>query len=524
MRHSQVTLVLVSAFALWSGCRIQGHPKPLVGHLTPATPTRPPQQATSDKTGQAKNFDGHLRANVLAKDTLAWSLHDRMRLHHVPGVSVAIVDRGEVIFTSGYGVLQTGKSAPVNAHSLFSAGSISKIITAATVLALRDRGILDLDQDIQSYLKSWTPPSHPHSDAITLRMLLSHTAGLNLRGFEDLAPQDPLPTLLQSLKGESPAKNEPLAQIHPTGKTQLYSGGGYLLVQLILQDLTGQSFAQLAKQHVLDPLKMSDSTFAQPIGPERKNVAKAHGAKGQARALPRGYESMPELAASGLWTSAADLAKLVAALVAHKKGLSDATRRSMLTPVAPGPYALGPHIERERDQTFFYHAGANASYKAWIEGNPSTGQGLVVLTNAQHGDRLYVEIRNAVADVMHWPINRPVFIRQNPLPKQWNQQFTGHYLRTDTPLNPAIRTKHAAPYSLRVEFVGSHLVVGAMQGGPTLKMLSAEPDLFVVPDWPSRTGVTSLRFHRNARNKVIGTTVRVGNERSFLPRAPDTSK
>lgn len=520
MRSSTISMFFALLTFSLPGCKTGKSTLPPKAKIE-AQPAPPPvEQVPSTPTllDQALSFEQKLRPTVIAQNAHPFTLQERMQAHHVPGVAVAIIEDGKVVAAQGYGVLQAGKNNPVNADTLFSAGSISKLITAASVLALRDQGALDLDQDIQSYLRSWKLPPHPSKTSISLRMLLSHTSGLNLPGFADLGPKDPLPTLLQSIQGLPPAKNKALARTQAAGQVHMYSGGGYLLTQLVLEDLSQKPFAQLAQTLVFGPLEMSSSSFAQPLPANTPNVAKAHGAKGQPRALPRGYESMPELAASGLWTSAKDLAKLVAALLSEQSPLSASTRRSMLTRVAPGSHGLGPRLDQERDQHYFYHAGANESYKAWIEGNPSTGQGLVVLTNAQHGDRLYVEIRNAVADAMNWPINRPFLLDSKALPNAWTAQFTGQYQRPASSSNPALHSKVVLPYSLRVELKGQDLRVGAAQGGPTLKLSPQSPSLFVVPDWSVRTGVTSLEFHRNASNQVIGATVRVGNERSYFSR------
>lgn len=540
MRRSTLSLLACALLLPSMGCRPAkppARPAPSTAEpVPPATETTSSEGSSSDSneneeektpeseaTQRASTFAEHLRPRVVTPGQRPWTLAQRMKRHGVPGVAVGIIDKGSVVFVSGFGVSQKGKSSKVNEHTLFSVGSISKLIAAATVLSLRDQGKIALDQNIQNYLKSWTLPPSTNSKPLTLRMLLSHTAGLNIQGFADLPPQAPVPTTKQSLMGQAPAKNPPLKRIAEAGKTHRYSGGGYLLTQLILEEHSGKPFAELAQETVLAPLGMNRSGFDPATLASAGDIAKAHNGKGSPRALPRGYETMPELAASGLWSSAEDLSKFLAALLSEDptKGaqvLSPVAKHEMMTPVAPGPHALGPRTEEENGERYFYHVGANESYKAWIEGHPSTGQGLVVLTNGQHGDRLFVEIRNAVADVMGWNINRPFLADKKPLPAAWTKAYAGEYLLSEKAWNPAIEPKAATPYSLRVTQQGDQLSVGAMQGGPTLKLLPMAPDRFAVPDWAVHTGVASLQFHRNAENKVVGATVRMGNQESYLPR------
>lgn len=346
------------------------------------------------------------------------TIEERLAFHGVPGAAVAIIDDGAVVWSKGYGVLQTGDDTGVNPETLFSAGSVSKMINAALILRLVDEGILDLDADIRAYLGDWawseTPFSQGH--AVTLRQILSHTAGFNVHGFADFQPEEALPTTLQILNGEAPAKNDQITVTFTPGDHMEYSGGGIMVSQHIVEHVTGLSYEEAAHRYVFTPLGMTRSTFANPLPQVTPNVAKAHNGQGEPQALPRGWESMPELAASGLWTDSEDLSAFVLALLDPQSGfLRDTTLRDMLSRQARSWHGLGPRINGEGETYTFHHSGSNNSYKAYIEGQPNNGDGIVILTNGQEGHWIFVELRKSAELAFNWPIkaetgyNEPVF-------------------------------------------------------------------------------------------------------------------
>lgn len=348
-----------------------------------------------------------LRPNVLPADAPLphWSLEARMRHHRVPGVAIALVRDGRVVASRGYGVRLAGAPAPVDGDTVFSVGSISKVVAAATTLRLVDAGRVSLDRDVAADLKRWQVPDAPgRIGAITPRMLMSHTSGLGVHGFADYLPGEPVPTLAQVLQGVPPAKNAPVTRRFAPGERNDYSGGAVTVQQMLLEDLTGHPFARIAKAQVFEPLRMKRSTYASPLPPAHGNIAHAHDEEGAPAALPRGYETFAESAASGLWTSANDLGAFVGAIIRSYQGRDGFLRRDtavrMLTPVARSWFGLGPRLDGEGPSRTFHHGGANDSYRAWIEGYPETGDGFVILTNGANGNELAREIRNALTDML----------------------------------------------------------------------------------------------------------------------------
>ena len=408
----------------------------LLAAITSAQACAHPPQA-SGSTDVLATLDNGLRPSTLqAGEALpGWSLQERMTFHKVPGVAIAVLRDGKVVQTAGFGVRERGTQHAVNADTLFSVGSVSKVVTAATTLRQVAAGRIDLDRNINSYLTSWQVPKAPafQSDALTLRMLMSHTSGLTVWGFEDYQPGEALPTIVQTLNGAKPAKNEPVRIDFEPGSRMRYSGGGVTVEQLVLQDITGKPLEALARKEVFKPIGMPRSTFANPLPATLDNIAKAHDQNGSLTALPRGWEAFPEQAASGLWTSAHDLGAFVGALIGAYKGRGDFLPQplavQMMTEVSPSIHGLGPRLEGDSESRIFHHGGSNDSYRAWIEGYLDSGDGMVILTNGSNGGKLMMEIRNAISDALGHGIN-PV-VRAVALTPQTMTDFAGTY-RMDT--------------------------------------------------------------------------------------------
>lgn len=367
-----------------------------------------------------------------------WSIEERLAHYRVPGAAVAVIRDGKVVYAAGFGLRKAGTQDAVDADTVFSVGSVSKMGTAAAALRLVAAGQLALDDDIDKRLRRWHVPSPAPGQrpAITLRMLLSHTAGFNVHGFQDFQPGESLPTLLQTLDGLPPAKNPPIRLIHAPGSQVDYSGGGYTVVQLAIEDVTGKPFAEVAHRQVFAPLGMSRSTYQNPLPAQHGNIAHAHDSKGQPEAMPRGWQSFPEQAASGLWSSANDLGLLVAGLLrsvrSNEGWLPQPLALQIISEVAPAGRGLGPELAGTGANRRFFHNGSNDSYHAGIEGYPESGDGFVILTNGDNGPALRGEIRNALSDALGHD-TKPLIRTLDPaLLRDSHRQFSGRFVRDDT--------------------------------------------------------------------------------------------
>jgi len=357
-----------------------------------------------------------------------------MAHYNVPGVSVAVIENGQLAWAKGYGLREAGTDDEVDAETVFSVASISKVATAAATLRLTANGAVELDRDVNDYLESWTLPQSAltRTAPVTLRGLMSHTAGTSVHGFPDFQPAAPLPTVIDTLDGRPPAKTDPVRVVYTPGTGSSYSGGGITVEQLLIADITDRDFPAALNDLVLGPLGMKRSTFRNPLPAEFGNIAKAHEQDGRVTALPRGWHSFPEMAASGLWTTPTDLGKLIVALSDSYNGQAGAflprdLARQMMTEVGMSYFGLGVQLTGEGLTRRFFHSGSNESYRAWMEGHPGLDSGFAVVTNGADGMRLYFEIRRALADAHDWPFYRPVRRPEIGLTEEERASLAGTY-------------------------------------------------------------------------------------------------
>ena len=343
------------------------------------------------------------------------SLRDRMAHHAVPGVALALVAGSEIAVEAAYGVKEAGRRDPVTQTTRFQACSISKPVAALGMLRLVERGVLDLDADVNEVLTSWTvPPNASWQPRVTLRQIASHSAGLTVGGFPGYRRGAPLPTLTEILTGTSPANTAGIRVDTLPGVELRYAGGGTTVLQQVLEDVTGEPFADLMRELVLEPLGMSRSGYTQPLPDELwAEAATAHGTDGVP--VEGGWHVYPELAAAGLWTTPGDLARFAIAVQAAATGapgaiLGPELTASMLTrhvgptsrlggldSVGLGLFLGGP------EEMWFGHSGGNEGFKCHLLAHRDAGCGLAVMTNGDRGHALVAEILGGVARAMEWP-------------------------------------------------------------------------------------------------------------------------
>jgi CubicO group peptidase (beta-lactamase class C family) len=320
-------------------------------------------------------------------------VHAVMKAHGVPGASVAVLRDFEIEWANGFGVARLDGGRPVDTLTVFQAASISKAVTALAVLRLVAQGRLDLDQDVNTYLTSWKVPTNEHTRGtpLTLRHILSHTGGLTVGGFAGYAAGAALPTVPQLLDGMPPANHEAVRVVTVPGTRFEYSGGGTTIAQLVLSDQLSLPFPEVMRRLVLEPVGMRFSTFEQPLPADLAPFASAGHEGG--KAVAGGSHTYPEMAAAGLWTTASDLARFVVAIQRSRLGLRGAVlpkdlADQMTAPVLPDSFGLGferfPKDEAERP--LFGHTGGNKGYRSWLLASRDTGDGIVVLTNADRWD------------------------------------------------------------------------------------------------------------------------------------------
>jgi CubicO group peptidase (beta-lactamase class C family) len=268
---------------------------------------------------------------------------------------------------------------PTRSETLFAAGSISKVVTALGALLLVDRGVLELDGDVRG---------------TTLRALLGHTSGASVEFFPGYERDAQLPTIDDVLAGRAPAANEPVQLDEDARGAFRYSGGGYALVQRLIEDAVGAPFADAMRDAVLSPLEMYDSTFEQPL------PSALH-----SRVTRDDWHVYPEAAAAGLWTTPRDLARAVAAVQAALAGVPSVVPRrvalAMTVPQAEVPQSSDMEAIRElglappeevglgvflaAGGTRFGHLGGAHGFTSAFEVSATDGTGVVVMSDLHNG-------------------------------------------------------------------------------------------------------------------------------------------
>ncbi len=376
---------------------------PLVA-LTSCSDAPPPD--TSTRIAQIR--DSLLPAVLIrGEPPTAVALADRMAELTVPAVSIALINEGRIEWAQAWGKADVASGRVATTATLFQAASISKPVAATAALTLVQEGRLDLDTNVNAYLERWQVPGNTFTaiEPVTLRRLVTHTAGLTVHGFPGYARSDTIPDAVAVLDGLG--NTDPVRVDTTPGALWRYSGGGYTVMQLLLADVTDRPFADLLQDRVLDPLGMLSSTYEQPL-PEARWLEAATAYRADGEPVEHGWHVYPEQAAAGLWTTPTDLARWGLAILAAYDGaeggvLSPATARAMLTP-GLNRWGLGPGIGE--DQAWFGHGGSNEGFQCQLVVF-FDGRGAAVMTNGDRGHKLVRQILGTLALDYGWPDLQP---------------------------------------------------------------------------------------------------------------------
>lgn len=341
-----------------------------------------------------------MTAVVSQADDLDNFITNRMQRAHISGLSLAVVQDGQIIKEKGYGFTDHDGKTPVTPSTLFQAGSVSKPVAAFGVMRLVQDGKLSLDADINTQLRSWKLPDNEFTkdQKVTLRRILSHTAGLTIHGFRGYAIDSSVPTLTQVLDGQKPANSSAIRVNVVPGTLWRYSGGGYTVMQQMVIDTTGKPFPEFMRETVLKPLGMTNSSYEQPLPADKQHLCASGYYEGE-RAVPGRWHVYPEMAAAGLWTTASDLARFVIAVQRALAGtsnpvLSQSTMQQMLTIQPPSKDdGLGLFVRNYGKAVVFWHAGNLDGFDTYLLGT-SNGNGIIILMNAH-------DTSGVVKDILH---------------------------------------------------------------------------------------------------------------------------
>ncbi|HUF73815.1 MAG TPA: serine hydrolase [Gammaproteobacteria bacterium] len=443
------------------------------------------------------------------------TIEELMARFNVPGVSVAAIRDFEIHWAKGYGVADVETGQAVDTETLFQAASISKPVAAMGVLEAVEDEVFGLDDDINDILTSWQLDGggFTRDRPVTPRSLTSHNSGLGDGfGFPGYDPAGPIPTVVQILDGEPPSNTRPLFMERPPFSLTEYSGGGATLMQQALEDARGRPFEEILRDDVLLPIGMADSTFEQPLPPDRdRNAARAHDGEGRSRGAK--WHVYPEMAAAGLWTTPGDLARFAievqkSAIGESNEVLSRAMVQEMLTPVGVGDFAVGFNVQKMGQGWYFSHGGSNWGFQGTLLAHKLHGYGLAIMTNADRGGAVMQELSQRIQRAYEWDsLAQPAPRGYDPPPD---------YEAIELP--PEVLEEYVGEYQLNeATTVVIALENGALLAGPAGQPLSPlfamEVDHFFL-----RVAPVEVLFTRDADGAVTSLTVLQGGQGQEAPK------
>ncbi len=394
-------------------------------------------QPDADQSRIARVENG-LVTPVLVKGGKTWNILERMKFYNVPGVSVAVFSDNRIQWAKGYGVMDVDTGLPVTDRTLFVAGSVSKPVAVMGALRLVEEKKLSLDRNINEYLTSWKLLDNDLTKKapVTLRLIVSHNAGMTIHGFPGYAQGEAVPTVVQILDGVAPANTEPIRVDLEPGTRWRYSGGGITIMQLAMADVSGRPFTEIMRDKVLGPIGMTSSSYEQSLSPERLALA-ASGHDGSGHVIAGKRHIYPEMAAAGLWTTPTDLAKFaieagLSARGASNKVLSTAMAKLMVTPrmatTEGDSMALGFFVETHGTLAYYGHGGADAGFICMLIAQREGGYGAAIMTNSDGRPMpLIREILRSIAGEYGWDGYLPAPVEVITLNPAVLDKSTGRY-------------------------------------------------------------------------------------------------
>lgn len=387
--------------------------------------------ANPDAVGAIEN---NLKTNIhiVGEADPSTSIIKRMEQLHVPGLSIAVVHNGKIDWAKGYGIAMG--ETEVDTNTLFQAGSISKPVAALAALKLVEEGKLDLDADVNNYLKQWTIEDDllSNNKPLTLRHLLTHTGGLTVHGFPGYPTGSKIPSTAAVLNGEGNTDKVEIDQ--EPGSNWRYSGGGYTVMQKMVEDVTGLPFSEYIDNQILSPIGMTSSTY-QHVLPDTLKLRASAAYDYEGNMFAEVYNDYPEKAAAGLWTTPTDLAIYMMhlqAIMAGEKGVLEKSTVEAMFTKHQEDWGLGPSMSEVSTQLVFEHGGKNLGFTNYFKAFVNKGEGMIVMSNGDNGGQINGEVMTAISEYYDLGTDSRLAIDAVALPLTELRAFTGSYkLSTD---------------------------------------------------------------------------------------------
>jgi len=442
-------------------------------------------------------------AQAARLDSLDAFVKAQMAQRHIRGLSLAIIKDGKIAAARAYGITDDSTKAPVTTSTLFQAGSISKPVSALGALHLVEASTLSLDDNVNDKLESWKVPDNRFTttEKVTLRRLLSHSAGLTVHGFPGYDVADRMPTVVQVLDGAPPANTAPIRVDTTPGAIWRYSGGGFTVMQLMVLDVTGQPFPQFLQKTVLGPAGMASSSFEQPL-PNAKAALTAAGYYADGSPVRGRWHMYPEMAAAGLWTTPTDLAKwaieVQETLAGRGHGIvSTAMARQFVTEQKAGS-GLGVGVQGTGRSLRFSHGGRDEGFDALLEAGAETGDGVAIMINANDNSRLMGRVREYVQrswefETASTPRPAPAATTPARIDRSRLTRYAGYYEASENNMVGLVPNPNGSGMQVLVD------------GLPDENLLAIDSTTFGSSERPFR-----IAFTVDNRGAVTGVTLRPG--------------
>lgn len=321
-------------------------------------------------------------------------IEERMKHYNVQGLSITLLEGGEISGTENYGLLEVESDRKVNENSIFNACSISKFLTGILAMKLVEEGLLDLDDDVNESLVSWKVPENDFTKnkKVTLRNLLSHQSGIKdpEGSYYELNSKIGVPSMVELLEGQTlycktpiDVKCEPESEFH-------YSDAGFCIIQQLIEDVTEKLFHKVMNEQIFEPLGMANSQFnTTTLEVDRQNFSCGHNKNGEL--VDGKYPIYPYPAASGLWTTSLNLAELVLELMnavkgESKVGISESLAKEMISSQRGKSWTgLGVFLEGSEKEIEITSLGWGMGFQCMMVAFPYLEKGAVIMTNAELG-------------------------------------------------------------------------------------------------------------------------------------------
>jgi CubicO group peptidase (beta-lactamase class C family) len=342
-------------------------------------------------------------------------IDEQLEKYKLAGFSLIVFENYKIVYSNQFGVKSIDSKEKIDENTAFSTASISKPITALVCFMLEEKGLINLDDPIDPFLKRWHLPKSKFTEnnSPTWRQFLNHTAGTSQDGFEDYYEGEAVPTLKQSLLGQIPRYDKEIEFLFTPGTSWQYSGGGYTIIQMVLEDTFNKTMAELAAAYVFSPLGLKNTTMIQPNESGfLTNVALVHDKDG--KVIKTGLPITPQVGPSGMWSTPTDLAKLAIEMqnalrnknnkvISHDVAKKVTAVTALKNAVGGWSYGWQKSFGYNNYEWFWCN-GSNTGVGGTVGATMKDGNGFAFLANGEKPNRFPVmaHTQKTILKLMNW--------------------------------------------------------------------------------------------------------------------------